>query len=190
MRTRLLLACAALAWLASPAGLRAHGAATARLGFEAPGAAAGIPVVVLVQFEPAEGIDEEMRDGGVSIVATMTGHAMPPVEVTLAPAGVPGRYRGEMTFTMTGPWRLWLRAEGVHGVTLGTAGIELGTEPAPTSKVMALVQQPSGATPAGDEPPPFSPWSVMLGAAGLTMVLWSTALVRKLIVMHRQQPAP
>lgn len=163
----------------------AHTSALARLSFESPGALAGAPTVLVVQFEPPDGIDEELRGGEVRIVATMSGHAMPPVEVTLAHAGAPGRYRGQVEFTMAGPWRLWFRAEGIHGVTLGTAGIDLGTEPVPLEKAMVLVQQSTAATPAGDAPLPFSPWGVVAGALGLTALLWTAAVVRKLVVTRR-----
>ena len=45
---------------------------------------------------------------------------MPPAEVTLQATDIAGRYRGELAFTMAGPWRLWLRAEGIHGTMIGT----------------------------------------------------------------------
>jgi hypothetical protein len=184
------LAAAWLLWVALGAGLGAHNAAQARLSFDAPGAVAGQPSVVLVQFEPADGIDEELKGGQVRIVATMSGHAMPPVEVSLRPTGVPGRYRGEMEFSMAGPWRLWFRAEGVHGVTVGTAGIDVaGQSPSPqVAKVMVLVQQPS-ATAGPEAPLPYSPWAVVLGALALTAGLMSLAVVRKLVVSRRVQPA-
>ena len=184
MRARHLLP-VLVSCLAAAAPAAAHTTAMARLSFESPGAVAGEPTVLVVQFEPPDGIDEELHGGQVRIVANMSGHAMPPVEVTLAPAGAPGRYRGPAEFTMAGPWRLWFRAEGVHGVMLGTAGIELGTEPAPLQKAMVLVQQVTASTPAGDTPLPFSPWAVAGGALGLTALLWSAAAVRKVVVTRR-----
>ena len=146
---------------------------------------------MLVQFEPAAGIDEELRHGQVRIVATMTGHAMPPVEVALQSTGAPGSYRGELAFSMAGPWRLWFRAEGVHGVMLGTAGVTVGAEPpsAPVTMVMVVVQQSTG-TAGPDAPLPYSPWAVLAGALGLTAGLMSLAAVRKLTVSRRSEPAP
>lgn len=184
MRARHLLP--AFVWCCVQAAqLSAHSSAVARLSFEPPGAVAGAPTVLVVQFEPPDGIDEELRNGQVRVVASMSGHAMPPVEIALTHAGEPGRYRGRAEFTMAGPWRLWFRAEGIHGVTLGTTGIDLGAEPVPLEKAMVLVQQTTTATPAGDAPLPFSPWAVTGGASGLTAILWSAAVVRKLVVTRR-----
>jgi hypothetical protein len=117
----------------------------------------------------------------VRIEGTMSGHNMAPVEVTLEHAGAPGRYLGRAEFTMTGSWRLWFRAEGTHGVMLGVASIELGTEPTPLQKAMVLVQQPSPSS-SGDPRPPFPPWIVAGAAFGLTVLLWSAAVVRKVVV--------
>ena len=46
----------------------------------------------------------------VTLIGEMTGHPMPP-RANLQPTVAKGRYAGEMTFTMAGPWKMTLEVD-------------------------------------------------------------------------------
>lgn len=64
----------------------------------------------------------------LALVAEMSGHAMTPVRAELRPAVAKGRYVGELTFTMAGPWRVRLELADQGETMWADFDVQVGTD--------------------------------------------------------------
>lgn len=174
-----------------PVALMAHVGAQARLEFEAPGPTSGTSCGVLVRFHPAQILADELHNGHVRLVADMTGHAMPPVEIDLRMTDTPGSFRGDIAFTMPGAWRITLRAEGATEVLVGTTSVDVGDTPGESVTTMLALTDELLDTSSADAPLRYSPWTVLVGACALAGALEAAAVIRKIVALRRgRRPEP
>jgi hypothetical protein len=110
----------------------------------------------------------------VSLSGEMTGHAMPPLEVDLAPGRDPGAYNGQITFSMSGPWRVLLRIDLLNeqmwaAIDLPVRGDTEAVDPRPHRYVVEM-QDPV-------RPTVFPPARTLGAAVTITVTLELIALV-------------
>jgi hypothetical protein len=137
---------------------------------------------VHVRFETTTGVPQDMTGHEIRVIAEMTGHAMRPVEATLTPTGERGQYRGDLEFTMAGPWRVSVRVDGGHEPVTGAVTIAVALEP---EAAVATDADAAGTVVALDMDVPesdrgYSPWVVLIGAIALVLWIEGLAIVRKL----------
>ena len=63
----------------------------------------------------------------VTLIGEMTGHPMPPLRANLQPTVAKGRYAGEMTFTMAGPWKMTLEVDHLGETMWASFDLAVGT---------------------------------------------------------------
>jgi hypothetical protein len=118
---------------------------------------------------------------------------MRPVEAMLTPTGRPGEYRGDLEFTMAGPWRVAVQADGGHEPISGAVMIDVALEPEPAPPVAAAAGT-NGAVVALDMDAPegdrsYSPWHILFGAIALTLGIEGFAVARKIRAARRSRAA-
>jgi hypothetical protein len=188
MRRRLIAGACVLAACAMVApGVSAHSRIRAVITFDPVRPITGEDCTVRVRFETLAGVPQAMGEYTVRFVGEMTGHAMRPVEAVLVSSGTPGEFAATIAFTMAGPWRVTVRAEG-HDTISGTTAVEVALEPDPPAAPATAAAPPVAAAPLAVvdmDPPepvsPVSPWTILLGAIALTATAEGVAIARKLL---------
>lgn len=160
---------------------------------------AGQPCAIRVVFVTAEGTPTSLAGWHVSLVAEMRAHPMPPVEAALVPDRAGRLWQARVSFTMPGTWDVTVRAASDHDRIAGTTRLSVGmgetppssgrTEKAATAEAGEPGQPGAASAPASSDVltmamevdesrPPWPPWLVLGGAAGLTGLAEVLALVR------------
>lgn len=194
MRLKPAAACALVAvWCGLGGAVAAHTGVRAVIEFNPSPPVAGEPCAVKVRFETKTGAPAQLAAPHVRLVAEMTGHAMPPLVVTLSPvvgaglrAGVadrPGEFRGDVRFTMAGPWTITVRAEAEHDTIAGVFDLIVAAQPQRAAPIGAQTVDMSAPV----SPSAVPAWPTLLVAIGLTVALEAGALARKYAAGRRQR---
>jgi hypothetical protein len=163
------------------AGVTAHGGLQAVVAFKPSPAVSGALSHVTVRFASG-GQPVDLPGFKIRIAGEMAGHAMPPLEVALASTGAAGEYQGTATFIMSGEWNLTVFADSEDDQMIGQGAILVGSAaggPPGTATLAVAMGEPQTSSSG------FSPWTIVIGAIGLTAALEAAAIGRKLVRIRR-----
>jgi hypothetical protein len=169
---------ASIATIAAAATLNAHGRVIILMELDPPQPVYDEDCRVTVRFMSTAGDAVRITSDHVELVATMSGHAMPPVEAMLTPGRAAGTFVGTVRFTMAGPWKIAVDASSDHDLLAAAAHIVVIPEPSlrSTTTVDAPIVLEIGSD--GTEPPAWA-WPVLLGTLLITAVAETIAIRRK-----------